>query len=79
MQGVPLSQRFAMVPLGPPLLAYSPTAKVLPAARRSATATGMHKQSPLPPLCAPRRLEETHAGVWAVLIHSACRARAVRW
>lgn len=28
LQGVPLSQRFAMVPLGPPLLAYSPTAKV---------------------------------------------------
>jgi len=29
LQGVPLSQRFAMVPLGPPLLAYSPTAKAL--------------------------------------------------
>lgn len=27
LQGVPLSQRFALVPLGPPLLAYSPTAK----------------------------------------------------
>ena len=28
MQGVPVSQRFALVPLGPPLLTYSPTAKV---------------------------------------------------
>lgn len=28
LQGVPVSQRFALVPLGPPLLAYSPTAKV---------------------------------------------------
>ena len=29
LQGVPLSQRFALVPLGPPLLMYSPTAKAL--------------------------------------------------
>lgn len=29
LQGVPLSQRFALVPLGPPLLTYSPTAKAL--------------------------------------------------
>ena len=28
LQGVPLSRRFALVPLGPPLLSYSPTAKV---------------------------------------------------
>lgn len=28
LQGVPVSQRFALVPLGPPLLTYSPTAKV---------------------------------------------------
>ena len=28
IQGVPVSQRFALVPLGPPLLTYSPTAKV---------------------------------------------------
>lgn len=30
LQGVPVSQRFALVPLGPPLLAYSPTAKARP-------------------------------------------------
>lgn len=29
LQGVSLSQRFALVPLGPPLLTYSPTAKAL--------------------------------------------------
>lgn len=29
LQGVSLSQRFALVPLGPPLLSYSPTAKAL--------------------------------------------------
>lgn len=28
MQGVPLARRFALVPLGPPLLSYSSTAKV---------------------------------------------------
>ena len=28
LQGVPLSKRFALVPLGPPLLSYSSTAKV---------------------------------------------------
>lgn len=27
-QGVPLARRFALVPLGPPLLSYSSTAKV---------------------------------------------------
>jgi histone-lysine N-methyltransferase SETD3 len=27
LQGVPLSKRFALVPLGPPLLTYSSTAK----------------------------------------------------
>lgn len=29
LQGVPLSKRFALVPLGPPLLAYSSTAKAM--------------------------------------------------
>ena len=28
LQGVPLSKRFALVPLGPPLLSYSSTSKV---------------------------------------------------
>ena len=28
LQGVPLSKRFALVPLGPPLLSYSSTCKV---------------------------------------------------
>ena len=29
MQGVPLSRRFALVPLGPPLLTYSSTARAM--------------------------------------------------
>lgn len=29
LQGVPLSKRFALVPLGPPILSYSSTSKVL--------------------------------------------------
>ena len=28
LQGVPLSKRFALVPLGPPILSYSSTSKV---------------------------------------------------
>ena len=30
LQGVPLSKRFALVPLGPPILSYSSTSKVGP-------------------------------------------------
>jgi histone-lysine N-methyltransferase SETD3 len=29
MQGVPLAKRFALVPLGPPLLSYSSTSKAV--------------------------------------------------
>ena len=36
LQGVPLSKRFALVPLGPPLLSYSSTSKVSPHERMAA-------------------------------------------
>ena len=34
MQGVPMSKRFALVPMGPPLLSYSSTVKVRRCVRR---------------------------------------------
>lgn len=38
LQGVPLAKRFALVPLGPPLLQYSSTCKVRSAGRQHCSA-----------------------------------------
>lgn len=65
LQGVPLSRRFALVPLGPPLLSYSPTAKVCGAAIKSGNAQ----------MCSKRcRYEFTHL-VFVGHAHAWCTDR----
>ena len=45
LQGVPLSKRFALVPLGPPLLSYSSTSKVSPLERNFCSPLAFTQQS----------------------------------